>query len=332
MATLAGVLLREIPTELLAGVNSGSYRVFGSIIRSSSTGRIVGHLQETSALSHLIGLGPLNAVSLIGDAIGIVQNEQIKSAIEVMRSLQLTNLALSTVAIGVSVASTAILLRKLSALESKVDALQAELASVTAAIQHLRQDRIEEDFTRLATLIAQLDECWTLSNPETEWRAIARESHFLADSFARRATEFLTPDKVPLVAVPFIDAFGLASATRVTARMACNDLAAAREAAHMSAVELISLGKEIQLGPLALERARSNSDDMGSPAWTAFIDQSELEFQSSVATMRQRETAAAATVLTIEHIQRTDLSGRDWLQAARTEQHSPLLFLPADPD
>lgn len=41
-------LLRQIPEALLSGVASGTYKVFGSVIRLAANGKVVGFLQETA--------------------------------------------------------------------------------------------------------------------------------------------------------------------------------------------------------------------------------------------------------------------------------------------
>jgi len=330
MTILANVLLREVPAELLAGVGTGDYQVFGSIIRSTTSGRIVGHLQETSALSNLVAQGPLAPLSLVGDAVSAVQNEQIKAAIGVVQSLQVANLALGAAAIGVSVAGTGILMRKLSLVETKIDALQPALARLSADIRELRQERIAEELTRLSTLLAQLEECWNLSQPEIEWRAIAREAHFLADNFKRRALEVQREGNDPLAALPFLDAFALASMTRVSSRMASDDMLAAFEAANGSATELVEMGRGIQLAPLVLERALRSNEAMGTADWTAQIDEIEADLRPQIDLLRQREAAAASSVLTLDHLRSAGISGREWLEAARSEKQSPLLYLPLD--
>jgi hypothetical protein len=43
-STTGAVLLREVPEHILAGVRLGDFKVYGSIIRSLRSGRIVGHL------------------------------------------------------------------------------------------------------------------------------------------------------------------------------------------------------------------------------------------------------------------------------------------------
>lgn len=330
MIGLSGVLLRQIPPELIAGVEAKTLEVFGSVIKSASTGQVVGHLQETSALTQLMANGPMALPSLVGDAISVVQNEQIKTAISVVQSLQLANLATSAASIGVSIAGTAIMLRKLAVVESKVEALEPHLAKITAGVQALRRDRIAEDFSRLSTLFAQLDECWSLANPEAEWRAIARDAHFLADNFGRRAREVRSESDEPLLSVPFIDAFAMASSMRTTARLASEDSKAALEAAQTSTMSLIGLGQGIQLGALVMSQVLAHDAEMGSPAWTHRIDGTENELRPIVRGLRVQEIAAASNVLTIKHLLEREVSGREWLAAARAELESPLLYLPAD--
>lgn len=328
MMGLAGVLLRQVPPDLIAGVEAKTLKVFGSVIKSVSTGNVVGHLQETSVLTQLMANGPMALPGLVGDAISVVQNEQIKTAISVVQSLQLANLAMSAASIGVSIAGTAVMLRKLAVVESKLDALEPQLARITAGVQALRRDRIAEDFSRLSTLLAQLDECWCLANPEAEWRAIARDAHFLADNFSRRAREVSSESDDPLLSIPFIDAFAIASSTRTTARLASEDSRAALEAAQTSTMNLIDLGQGIQLGSLVMSRVLAHDAEMGSPAWTQRIDETENEIRPIVTGLRDREAAAASNVLTIAHLLERGFSGREWLAVARGEHESPLLYLP----
>lgn len=127
IGALSHVVLREVPAELLAGVSSGEYRVAGSIIQSVSSGRVVGHLQETSAISSLLNLSPFGLPQMAMDAVTVVQNEQIKAAISVVQSLQIANLAVSGIGIGVSVAGAAILAKRIARVEEKVDAILPNL-------------------------------------------------------------------------------------------------------------------------------------------------------------------------------------------------------------
>jgi hypothetical protein len=327
---LSSKLLREIPERLLAGVQSGDYRVYGSVIRSVSSGRFVGHLQETSALSPLLGSTPAGLPLAAIEAVGVVQNEQIKGALAVVQSLQTAGLALEAVSIGVSIAGTAVLAQKIGRVERKVDEILPTLALLAQGIEGLRSERIAEDFTRLRTLAEQVEEAWLPSATNAEWTAIARESHFLADSFERRARDLGRPSD-QLSSEPFADAYSLASGLRVTARLAAGQDDMARHAASARTQTLVELGRSVHLGRLALANLPDKAI-AGTPQWQDQLDRRLDDFSSAVAWTRERELAAAATSETLDELAKQEISGRDWLLASRSEDKTPLLFLPATTD
>jgi hypothetical protein len=327
IGSLASILLREIPDQLLTGVASGEYRVSGSIIQSVTSGRIVGHLQETSALSSLLSSGPLTLPQIALEAVSVAQNEQIKAGLAVIRSLQIANLALSGISIGVSIAGTALLARRIARVEQKVDAILPGLVAIARGIEGLRAERIAEDFTRLRTLADQVEDAWLPSATHAEWTAIARDSHFLADSFERRARD-LDDASDRLSGEPFVDAYALASGLRITARLAAGQDDMARQAAMARTHTLLALGEPVRLGRLVLA-ATPRDEDAGTPQWQERMDRRMEDFRAIVTSARDRELAAAASAETLEELARQEISGRDWLQASRSETRSPLLFLAA---
>lgn len=333
------LLLRQIPAHLVEGVSSGKFQVYGSIIRSVADGRIVAHLQETHGLArmagHLItapGLAPAHVGGLaldgLGHAVTYVQNEQIKAAVATLNSLQVANLALGAVQIGVSVAGLAILAAKMSRIEKKVEGMSGTIEAIARGVESLRMASIRDDFTRLRTAVEQLEEGWTLADPVVQWSAVARESHKLANAFESRASELLSsPETDALAAEPFIEAFGLASATRVCARLAAGEDLAARDAAERSAVTLVRLGDEVKLGHLALQRLHSRDVMAGTPAWSEGLDEVIDELRPQIAVIRQREYAAVSTALTLKELESQHIPGRGWLEAARMETEAQLLCL-----
>jgi len=326
IGSLAHLVLREVPGELLAGVASGEYRVAGSIIQSVSSGRIIGHLQETSAISSLLNLTPLGLSQMALDAVTVVQNEQIKAAVAVVQSLQVANLALSGIAIGVSVAGTTILANRIARVEEKVDAILPHLAAIVRGLEVMRAERIAEDFTRLRTLADQVEEAWLPSASQREWIAIARDAHFLADGFERRARELGAADDV-LSTEPFVEAFAVASGLRVTARMASSQDDMAREAANARSLTLVQLGQGMQLGRLAL--ASAPIEVAGTPIWQDALEHRVADLRSMIGGVRDRELAAAGTAETIAELARQGVSGRAWLETCRSESDFPVVYLPS---
>lgn len=325
MVPLANVLLRQVPAELLAGVHTGEYRVIGSIIQSVSSGRIVGHLQETSALTSLMSAGPLDLPQLALGAVSVVQNEQIKAAVALVQSLQVANLALSGISIGVSVAGTALLAQRISRIEDRLGAMLPALAGIARQLEAMRIDRIQEDFTRLRTLAHQVDEAWLPSASTAEWIAIARDAHFLADGFERRAQELEGTDE-PLAAEPLIDAFNLAAGLRITARLGARQDDMAQQAAQARTTTLVRLGQRLQPGSLAL--ARVSKDLAGTSLWEESLANEVSGLKETLSKVRDRELAAAATTETLDHLASQGISGREWLEMSMTEDKAPLLLLP----
>jgi hypothetical protein len=333
--TVFDVLLRQIPDNLLTGVSAGRYRVYGSIIRAVADGRIVGHLQETAGLAKLALMPatlPLQAGGLGLDAVGhaasFIQKEQIKVAINVVHQLGIANLAAATAGIGVSVAGFAILSAKIGQVEAKVDAMSETLAAIASGVDALRRDRIADDLSRLRTIAEQMDEGWSLSDGHSQWRQVASEAHVLANTFERRAAELLAaPSTDPLAAEPFIEAVCIAGATRVAARMATGDDAAARGASDEVARKLADLVGGVDGTHAALVRVRETKIDAASLEWAQALSDAAATVQPAISALRDRQVMAAATTLTLGELDARGIKGRDWIELARQEENSPLICL-----
>lgn len=334
---LADLFLREVPGHLLAARASGEVKVYGSIIRSVATGRIVGHLQETSALSDLVGRTlsapalPLQgaglAVDLVGHGVSYVQNEQIKAALNVVQNLQVANLAVAAAGVGVSVAGFAVIAAKIRRMEAKVDAVGEKLDAIARGIELLRRDRIADDFARLRTLAEQMEEGWALADPVPQWRQVAGEAHMLGNLFKDRAAEAMRGPTDFVPAEPLLEAYALANAIRVAARLVAGDDAAALLAAEEGARSLADLGERVSVADAAIVRTAEEKVKGGTAEWDDALKRNAAEFQPVVSALRAREAASVGAALTVVELGRQGISGRDWLEAARAEESSPLLCL-----
>lgn len=327
------VLLRAIPEFLQAGVASGDYKVYGSIIRSISSGRIVGHLQETSLLGQL----PLPGLSMAGQvanlgmgAVQIAQNEQIKAAISVLQSMQVADLALGAAGIGVTAVSAAILFQKIDRVEMRIGAMDKTLERIERDVAGIRAETLGDLLARLRAAAEQLEEGWRLADPVHQWRQVALEAHTLSAIFERRLTVWGGKSVAdPILMEPLMDAMALAGATRVTARLACNDIDAAVEAARSHAEALAKVGEPLQLMPLALKAMSNASSNSTFPEWKSGLEEVVSSVRPALRAMRRREAAAASGALTVAEIRDRGIVGREWLEAARSETEQPLLFLPS---
>ena len=221
---------------------------------------------------------------------------------------------------------------KIGRVEAKVDGLSQQLEVIARGVEGLRRDRITEDFDRLRTAVEQMDEGWKLADPVQQWRAVARDTHALANSFERRAAELLQSEaSYPLAAEPFLEAMSLASSTRVASRMAAGDDVVARQAASEGASALVKLGSKLRTGDLALARLRADKIEPGSMQWREALDRATDDLRPSMAAVREREAAAAFTTFTLAELDRQRVGGRQWLEMARAEDQEPLLCLLPEP-
>lgn len=326
---ISNILLRSIPEHLLSGVSSGQLEVLGSIIRSTSTGKVVAHLQEAAPLANLLARSPLDLVTapldLAAQAIQIGQNEQIKAGISALRELQTAGLVLNAASIGISVAGFAMLNRKIDALQADIGAVHSALDGIDSKLDALCEERWERDRQSLMTLAEKLDESWFMTDGGGELADIANEAHSLANQFHWNAEQALERELMYLVAVPTIEAFALASSIRVTARLAMDEHKAALEASFVSTEKLSALIGSMKPTKAVILELQSKSELFGTPQWTAMLEEQRRRLIFPVARLRSMETSSAASAVTIESLVKDGISGRGWLEAAGTEEHSPLL-------
>ena len=332
------MLLRKVPEAMVAGVASGRYKVYGSIIMDVASNRIAGPLQETgfqraefvvkSAVAAGDPLGTL--VDVVGGAATFVQNEQIKSALSTAIKLGQVSVGLEIVNAGISVAGFAILAHKINLVRDSVDAMAARLDKISRQIDDLKREAIDADLIALRTAAEQMDEGWRLDSPEAQWRAVASETHALQNRFKGRAEKLLRTHEPPPIddASVFIDAMTEALALRVAARLAAGDDAIALQVAEMGAQELAGLARSYSVADQALAAMTKADADPADARWSEDLERRADLVRPRVEAMRRRLEGAVSTALTVGELGARDIRGRAWLEQARTEIEVPLLFLP----
>jgi hypothetical protein len=160
----------RVAMQHLQGVQTGDLVRYGAILKDSSTGRIVGHVQETRLLQNLAenipSFGPIAGPASI---VGIVQNAQIQSTLEAMQAtlgfiqgLQIATIASSVAGLGVSAASMHQVLRRLKSMDSR-------LQDVAAEVRHLpskwRELDLSTKMTRVETQVERLEEVPSRKDP-----------------------------------------------------------------------------------------------------------------------------------------------------------------------
>ena len=345
IAAAAGqIFLRIVPEHLVQGVNSGAYRVFGSVIKEVATGKGVGFLQEAAPLASMAlngaSLGPIGVAAEVGIGVAqVAQNEAIKAgvarleqAVGVLQGLGIANLALGATGIGVSIAGFAVMSAKIDGVKRAVHGLADQIETVSAKIDALQQDAIDVDFAELKSLSKSFDEAWQLGHEAAarRWHDVARGALSQQSRFELRVDRVLNgAPQHYLEADPFLDAISLASSLRVAALAACDESLAARDAAADGARSVERLTGGLGLADLSRAVLAKASAQPGTLDWTLAQAAANQSMRPVALKIRQREAAAITRAAPLAALEGRGIRPREWLEAARSETSAPVLFMSA---
>lgn len=338
------LFLRQIPSALEAGIQSGQFGIYGSTIRNVTNGQIAGFLQETSGLAKIADLaagGPMAPLKLISSGIQIVQNEQIKNGISavqqgimMLNQLQLANLAMGASGIGISVLGFGIMNRKIDGVRKDVRALDGKLDRLLEEFARDRTERLDEMLDRLLGLAERIDMRWNMSTQKAEigWHRDADEADHLGNFFTGRARRLLDAQPTAVSEVtPLLDASAMASGLRIGALALSGEAAASISVAQDDAGHLQRLTGGI--GAVDLVRSWMATSDwqaaVASDAAASTLQQISAEARTDARNLRDRELMAATRAAPLVALEAKGIHAREWLAAAREEQDVPLLLLQA---
>lgn len=346
IGSLGAILLRSVPSDMQAGVANGTLKIFGSVIRDASTGRICGFLQEAAPLQNMLpqlvkqAVPGLAEVSMALDVAQLVQGEfiragvrRIEEGVRLLTQLGQLDLAVGAVGIGVSVVGFAVMARKIDHVKSAVDAMADKIEGVSAKLDQIQRDAIDVDFAELRSLSKAFDEGWRLSGEAAviRWHDVARGALACQGRFEQRAARALSDGPSNYSAAdPFLDAASLSNALRVAAWAACNEAQAAQEAGSDGARSLEKLTGSIGLADLSRAAISLNPPPAGTAQWALSQAQANQAARAMVRKIRHSEAASFTRAAPLALLESRSIPPRDWLAAARDEIESPVIFLLAD--
>lgn len=341
-AALGGLLLRQVPEALRAGLAAGEYDVFGSVIRNVANGRIVGHLQEAAPLGNLLMGLPGSAVGPVGllvDLAGLAQGEfiragvaRVEKAVSALTAIGIGNLALSAAGVGISVVGFSVMAMKIDGLRREVSALGDRLDQLGDRVDQLSRDILDVDFVEVKALAKSYDEAWRLSGAaaESRWHDVARGALSYQSRFEMRADRVLQGGvEQYAVADPLLDAVSMASGLRVAALAACNEVSAAQAASADGARSMERLTGGIGLADLSRAERSAATAKAGTPQWAHAQARANVSVRPTVRKIRLREAAAATRAAPLGELPELGITAREWLETARREESAPFLYLPA---
>lgn len=323
------------PSQFLALVESGDVIRYGAILKDAASGRIVAHMQQTGFLEGLLSttssllpinpFSPISAVSSLGANFQLYRlDAKIEQSLQLMQGfagMQLANLALAGLGLGVSVAGFAMIKSRLNEVSLKIDTLTDVVRSGFEE-QRLRELRdLESD------LDGQLDhaeEAWEHSDGGTRvWTRVADRLNDMVYRYPKLIEQHLrelTHD--PQTLAYLLERYRVLAQTRIECLILNNEMMSARDFARRFSQKTNELLNDVT--PLEFARARIARDTRDRHLE---LRRQLPEARRFVANLREFQDVFETKPLLIDSLIESRQDGRDYVQSLR-EQKEPLVLIP----
>ena len=312
-----------IPAKFLAGCLSGDLVRYGAILKDASNGQIVGHLQETGLVQNILQGGlsfdPTGATGLIG----VVQNAgmsrqlssmqeslgSVQGALGTVQYLQYATLFSSVAGIGVTAATSIMIMRRLDKLDDTLEVIEDRITDLP---RKLRIPDLRSRLVDISTSVERLDEAALRSNPSDVVLHVERELHQSFNHIHDSLCTIVVKTKVDAGLVSALLAgLALCGASQFKALLFLDEKEVAMERSRMQCRKLEDLAFLMPRDEMA-----SRLPEGGDLALAISRDCSEIRY-------RFASLPALARCLK-DH----GIDGREYVQTVLDEDSEPLLCLP----
>ena len=305
----------DVPAQLLASEVSGAVRRYGAILKDEATGRIVGHVQETGALQKVVQSGlsfdPTGATGLIG----IAQNAAITGKLNAMQAmmgtmqvLQVATLASSVIGIGVTAASTAMILNRLNQVEKAIVGLEASVADLPSK---WREMDLRAKIVTVRTSLERLEEAEVRPDAENVVKSVEERLSYVFDEIHSGLVEVVIQARVDAGLVrSLLASLALCGSAQIKSLLWLDMKEAAEIRSRHQVAKLEGLAF---LMPRDLMRDRLGNDQLTALG----ISQSFSEIRMRIAS----QPSLARTLIARE------INGREYVERIEQEESEPYLLL-----
>lgn len=340
-------LAYTIPMALQSGVASGTVKLFGAILKDATTGKVLGHVQPTqnfdqfiASASHQLGAAASHAfppLDMALSAANTVQNQMIlgklaemSSTLGIIQTLQFASLAVSGLGLGISVANLAVLQKGFKRIENNLERLGEAVERVT---YERRRDDVRHDMNQLRIHVDAVISLEDRNEKDHPGHAAQQALAALAGRFETHLLIHVDDIRNSMVEDTDLELIlSLAAAIRLCHDMGTralfwlDDLGGAATLTARQASRFTELVDKLP-PPDALARlAASGVEDR------TIATENRARFLPLAKNMRTGLHETAASVMSQSTLSRQlldqDIRGPDYLEAIKSHDEAPLLFLP----
>lgn len=328
---MLGPIPFEIPAKYTGDIVSGTLIRAGALLKDTSSGQIVAHLQETGLAQKLISstvsspFSPLQVLSAPSSLAANIQLVQLKAMVEGLQILQFVNLGATMAGIGVSAMGFALMNKKLNGLQSQMVTFASR---VEVRFQELHERELRTHYSRIHGLFNQADQAHSLTASAAEWQRIAG---VLADESA-----YFRGEVAHLIQSEIFDneLFGVLARSYAlcnAGRIECLALARELQAAHKVSLDVAGDYNALfdPLTPIQLAHKSASLIENKDMPFDHLLKQELVGMRSLVNNLREVQDAATSKPYLMETLIERGIDGYEYVQAIRNEKEQPLLLIEA---
>ncbi len=306
----------SVAAEHIPGLLSGQVVRYGAILKDASTGRILGHVQETGIAQKIIQSGlsfdPTGVTGLIGVAQNIAIARKLDAMQQALGSLQVVQYASlfsSVVGVGVTAASTAMILKRLSAVDDALSTIEASIGDLPTKWRELS---LRSRLVDVSTSVERLHEASLRSDGSKVVLQVEKDLQKGFNHVHDGLCSVVVETKVnPGLLRALLAGLSLCGASEFKALVWLDEKDAAQ---HRSRVQFEKLRQLAFLMPRNQLASRLGGDE-------------ELSFGISRECSEIRYRVASQPAL-IQSLIGSDINGRAYIEQIQQEEKEPLLLLP----
>ncbi len=310
-----------IPSKFLADVQTGAVEQVGALLKNAATGKIVGHMQETGAMqqiaSKVLDLNPVSSFAQIGldatnTALAVRADRKLTALTDMVGSvqtMQMVTLASSVAGIGVTVASTLVILNRLKGISEGLNAVSEK---IDALPKEWRELDLKKTLSDVQTQLERLEEIETRKNAKPVVEKVEENLHSAFNRLHRGA--------MTVMAEITIDGQLL---QQLLAGLALSGGAQIRSLYELDEVE--TAGKRAQT---QFEKLQSLSIHMPRDVLARKIQNSSDEVAQLSGLLSQIRMGTASQPSLAKQLASKGIRGSEYLARSREEQEEPILLLP----
>lgn len=306
----------SVAAEHIPGLLSGQVVRYGAILKDASTGQILGHVQETGVAQKILQTGlsfdPTGATGLIGVAQNVAIASKLNSMQQALGSLQVlqyASLFSSVVGVGVTAASTAMILKRLSAVDDALSRIEASFDSLPTKWRELA---LRSRLVDVSTSIERLHEASLRSDASRIVSQVEKDLQKGFNHIHDGLCSVVIEAKVdPGMLRALLAGLSLCGASEFKALVWLDEKDAAQHRSRVQFEKLQQLAFLMPRDQLALR----------------LVDDEELSFAISKECSEIRYRVASQPAL-IQSLIDSDINGRAYIEQIQQEEKEPLLLLP----